>query len=238
VLALVAARTTSEGKPSGPDHGCDRVHGGIGHFDAMGISSEHDGEARRKERRGAAPHRRWRSRSGAGRRALGLRLVSREVPSLTDCSGDGPRRCPRRGDDPLKIKQRAGHSTFSTTELYIRQAEAVREGFGEVFPPLPPSALDFGILSDLSQTPATLEPKTRGKQWRRRESKRPKKARDRPRNWLSSRSTRYRNRPDSRPFVTSPKLPRPLAGGTDGRGARERNPRRGEAGRHWTWPAP
>ena len=34
-----------------------------------------------------------------------------------------------RGDDPLKIKQRAGHATFSTTEGYIREAE--------VFPRLP-----------------------------------------------------------------------------------------------------
>jgi hypothetical protein len=42
-----------------------------------------------------------------------------------------------RGDEPLKIKQRAGHSTFSTTEGYIREAEAVRDGFGNVFPPLP-----------------------------------------------------------------------------------------------------
>jgi integrase len=44
-----------------------------------------------------------------------------------------------RGDDPLKIKQRCGHTTFSTTELYIREAEAVREGFGDVFPALPES---------------------------------------------------------------------------------------------------
>src|SRR5437763_1530298 len=39
-----------------------------------------------------------------------------------------------RGDEPLRIKQRAGHSTFSTTEGYIREAENLREGFGEVFP--------------------------------------------------------------------------------------------------------
>lgn len=44
-----------------------------------------------------------------------------------------------RGDDPLKIKQRAGHATFSTTEGYIREAEAVRDGFGDVFPELPPA---------------------------------------------------------------------------------------------------
>ncbi len=46
-----------------------------------------------------------------------------------------------RGDEPLKIKHRAGHQTFSTTEGYIREAEAVREGFGEPFPPLPEGLL-------------------------------------------------------------------------------------------------
>lgn len=42
-----------------------------------------------------------------------------------------------RGDDPLKIMSRAGHENFATTQGYIREAEAVRAGFGEVFPPLP-----------------------------------------------------------------------------------------------------
>ena len=41
-----------------------------------------------------------------------------------------------RGDDPLKIMQRAGHEDFATTQGYIREAEAVRAGFGDVFPPL------------------------------------------------------------------------------------------------------
>ena len=44
-----------------------------------------------------------------------------------------------RGDDPLKIKQRAGHRSFSTTEGYIREAENLGESFGQVFPPLPMS---------------------------------------------------------------------------------------------------
>src|SRR5208282_3675872 len=43
-----------------------------------------------------------------------------------------------RGDDPLRIKQRAGHSSFSTTEMYIREAENLAAGFGDVFPTLPP----------------------------------------------------------------------------------------------------
>jgi len=53
-----------------------------------------------------------------------------------------------RGDDPLKIKQRAGHSAFSTTEGYVRQAEAVRSGFGDVFPPLPAELLEAPEQTD------------------------------------------------------------------------------------------
>jgi hypothetical protein len=49
-----------------------------------------------------------------------------------------------RGDDPLKIKQRAGHATFKTTEIYIRSAEAIRQGFGEPFPALPDCLLGTG----------------------------------------------------------------------------------------------
>jgi hypothetical protein len=42
-----------------------------------------------------------------------------------------------RGDDPLHIQHRAGHTCFfATTQGYIRQAEAVRAWFGDVFPPL------------------------------------------------------------------------------------------------------
>ena len=42
-------------------------------------------------------------------------------------------RGPRR-----RIKQRAGHASFSTTEGYIREAENLREtNCGEPFPPLP-----------------------------------------------------------------------------------------------------
>ncbi len=46
-----------------------------------------------------------------------------------------------RGDEPLRIQHRAGHTDFKTTQLYIREAEAVRDGFGDVFPELPESLL-------------------------------------------------------------------------------------------------
>lgn len=42
-----------------------------------------------------------------------------------------------RGDDPMKIRQRVGHEHIATTERYIRVAEEVRGGFGEVFAALP-----------------------------------------------------------------------------------------------------
>jgi integrase len=53
-----------------------------------------------------------------------------------------------RGDDPLRIKQRAGHRSFSTTEGYIREAENLAGGFGEPFPPLP-SDLTGGVLVEV-----------------------------------------------------------------------------------------
>ncbi len=46
-----------------------------------------------------------------------------------------------RGDDVLKIQQRAGHTSFEMTQKYIRTAEAVGEVIGAVFPALPASLL-------------------------------------------------------------------------------------------------
>jgi len=45
-----------------------------------------------------------------------------------------------RGEEPLKM-QRLRHRNFNTTMLYVREAEQLREGFGEPFPPLPASML-------------------------------------------------------------------------------------------------
>jgi integrase len=42
-----------------------------------------------------------------------------------------------RGDEHLKIMQRAGHEDSSTSMRYIREAENLREGFGNPFPKLP-----------------------------------------------------------------------------------------------------
>jgi len=42
-----------------------------------------------------------------------------------------------RGDETLKIKYRAAHRRFSTTEGYIRAAEEVRDAVEKPFPALP-----------------------------------------------------------------------------------------------------
>ena len=52
-----------------------------------------------------------------------------------------------RGDDPLRIMQRAGHADFQTTQLYMREAENLAHGFGAVFRPSPPPALDNAPIS-------------------------------------------------------------------------------------------
>lgn len=46
-----------------------------------------------------------------------------------------------RRDDPLKIMQRAGHSDFKTTQLYVREAENLMTLVGEPFPALPSELL-------------------------------------------------------------------------------------------------
>jgi integrase len=67
--------------------------------------------------------------------------ATRKAMTFHDLRATGVTWSAVRGDDPLKIKQRAGHASFSTTEGYIREAENLRDGFGEVFPPLPSSLL-------------------------------------------------------------------------------------------------
>ncbi len=42
-----------------------------------------------------------------------------------------------RGDGPLTIQERLGHTDFATTQIYIRTAQQLGATFGEVFPTLP-----------------------------------------------------------------------------------------------------
>src|SRR5579863_7203961 len=54
------------------------------------------------------------------------------------------------------IMQRAGHEDFATTQIYIRTAEAVRDGFGTPFPSLPPRSFDPRSVLGQSLAPRAL----------------------------------------------------------------------------------
>lgn len=77
------------------------------------------------------------TKAGVTRHDLFRRSATTTPITFHDLRATGITWCAVRGDDPYKLKQRAGHRTFSTTEIYIRTAEELREGFGKVFPPLP-----------------------------------------------------------------------------------------------------
>jgi integrase len=71
---------------------------------------------------------------GVSRAELFINDKTRKHITFHDLRATGITWMAVRGDEPLKIKHRAGHISFSTTEGYIREAEQVRDGFGDVFP--------------------------------------------------------------------------------------------------------
>lgn len=97
--------------------------------------------------------RKYLRRAGVERAELYTSDATRKNITFHDLRATGITWAAVRGDDPLKIKARAGHSTFSTTEGYIREAENVRQGFGGVFPPLPPALLESSGESSLDPPP-------------------------------------------------------------------------------------
>ena len=87
-------------------------------------------------------------RAGVTRAELFAHDKTRKQMTFHDLRSTGITWMAVRGDDPLKIKHRAGHKQFSTTEGYIREAEAVRDGFGVPFPTLPEAIVSSGISSE------------------------------------------------------------------------------------------
>jgi integrase len=87
---------------------------------------------------------------------------TRKAITFHDLRATGITWCAARGDDPLRIKQRAGHSSFSTTEGYIREAENLGASFGTVFPPLPDLVTGFGSGLDAIQTDEAIQLENKG----------------------------------------------------------------------------
>ncbi len=148
--------------------------------------------------------------SGVTRPDLFADDESRKCITFHDLRSTGITWCALRGDDPLRIKQRAGHAGFATTEGYIREAENLREtNFGTPFPPLPLSLITaseelpeaFGTVSAQSRNEVHKISKLKEKGWRRRESNPgPKMPRPLASTCVSSRLCR----PDLRRLASSP----------------------------------
>jgi integrase len=105
------------------------------------------------ERALARALRRWLMRADVKRTELHEDAPTRKSIIFHDLRATGLTWMAVRGDDPLKIQRRAGHEDFQTTQGYIREAEAIREGFGVVFPELPASLLGSGGSSGPSSGP-------------------------------------------------------------------------------------
>lgn len=89
---------------------------------------------------------RWLRRAGVTRRELFDDTPTTKSLTWHDLRATGLTWMAVRGDEPLKIMQRAGHERFETTQRYVREAENLRTGFGDVFPPLPASL--FGTTKE------------------------------------------------------------------------------------------
>lgn len=88
-------------------------------------------------------------RAGVDRAELHEPTPTRKAITFYDLRATGVTWRIIRGDDPMKVMSAAGHRDFHTTQGYIREAEALREGFGDVFPPLPAR-----LLAESSQIPS------------------------------------------------------------------------------------
>ncbi len=91
------------------------------------------------------------AKAGVKRAELFAADATRKAITFHDLRATGITWMAARGDDPLRVKQRAGHSSFSTTEGYIREAENLGASFGRVFPPLPDLARGFGSGLDSAE---------------------------------------------------------------------------------------
>jgi integrase len=99
------------------------------------------------ERAMARNFRRWLWKAGVRRAALHETNAQSQNMTWHDLRATGATWMAVRGDDPLKIMQRCGHRDYATTLRYIREAEAVRDGFGEPFPALPECLLEASRAS-------------------------------------------------------------------------------------------
>jgi len=110
-------------------------------------------------------------RAGVERADLFESDATRKAITFHDLRASGITWCAVRGDDPLKIMQRAGHTDFETTKIYLREAENLSHGFGEVFPALPGDLLGSIVPESPRAIPGRgIAGKMAGSSWADRDS--------------------------------------------------------------------
>jgi integrase len=114
------------------------------------------------ERAMARNLRRWLWKANVRRPALHVSTATSQRLTWHDLRATGATWMAVRGDDAHKIMQRCGHRSFSTTMLYVREGEAIREGFGQPFPPLPKCLLDGSGFRPAGSDEAPAEPSETG----------------------------------------------------------------------------
>jgi integrase len=101
--------------------------------------------------------RRWLVVAGVSRRELHHESPTTRPIRFHDLRATGITWMAVRGDDPLRIMQRAGHENFETTQAYLRLADALRVGFGDVFPALPPELFERVLIADSDHAAVSSE---------------------------------------------------------------------------------
>lgn len=99
-------------------------------------------------------------RAKVTRPALFSTGVAERPVTLHDLRASGITWLALAGVDPLKIQRRAGHASFSTTQLYIREAENLTGDVGQPFGALPPSFLAEISAPDQSSGESSERPTT------------------------------------------------------------------------------
>lgn len=92
--------------------------------------------------------------AGVARTALFASDATRRNLTYHDLRATGATWAAIRGDQPLRIMHRAGHKHLTTTMMYVREAENLRVGFGQVFPPLPTVLIEGGAASSVAADPS------------------------------------------------------------------------------------
>ena len=135
-------------------------------LEAMADRAGYEGPVIHVPQDAARPFRRFLLRASVDRHDLHSSSPTSKRMTFCDCRATGITWQAVRGDDPLKIMQRAGHLHFSTTMGYIRTAEQLHARFGEVFPKLPESLIEASgcRVSHANRTPLVQVPEI----WRKR----------------------------------------------------------------------